>query len=301
MNIKLYISKKYTLKILSVICCCVIFIVSGFFLKFFANNNKNNNLTNNSENSTEFVKLPVIMYHFVLKNSNTKNKFTISENTFEEDLKYIKNNNYTTILVQDLINYTENKTNLPEKPILLTFDDGAYNNYLYAFPLAKKYNMKFVFSPICHETEKYSQINDENPNYSYANWTHIQEMSNSNLIEIQNHTYNLHSCKKSRLGCTKQKNESDTQYEEILTQDIQKAQNLIKNYTNFEPTAMFYPFGATSKNTDNIIKKLNFKASFLCEDKINIITRNPDCLYNLKRFLRKPGVSSEKFFNNFEK
>ena len=157
MNIKLYISKKYTLKILIVICCCVIFIVSGFFLKFFANNNKNNNLTNNSENSTEFVKLPVIMYHFVLKNSNTKNKFTISESTFEEDLKYIKNNNYTTILVQDLINYTENKTNLPEKPILLTFDDGAYNNYLYAFPLAKKYNMKFVFSPICHETEKYPE------------------------------------------------------------------------------------------------------------------------------------------------
>lgn len=290
-NIKLYINKKYIIKLLSIFMTVMssVIIMSKLCSDFFADNNINNS-----------VKLPIIMYHLVFKNTDNKNKFIISESTFEEDLKYIKNNNYTTILVRDLINYVENKCDLPEKPILLTFDDGAYNNYLYAFELAKKYNMKFVFSPICHEIEKYSKICDKNPKYAYATWENISEMSNSNLIEIQNHTYNLHSCKKPRIGCKKIMGESDEIYEKILTEDIQKAQDLIKNHTNCSPTAFVYPFGAISKNTNDIIKKLGFKSSFLCEDKINVITRNPECLYNLKRFLRKPGISSEKFFKKFE-
>ena len=121
----------------------------------------------------------------------------------------------------------ENKKELPKNPILLTFDDGAYNNYLYAFPLAKKYNAKFVFSPIGKEADRYEKNKDENPGYSHANWEKIIEMSKSGLVEIQNHTYNMHGSKKPRIGCTKAQNENDEKYKEVLTEDLLKEQKLI--------------------------------------------------------------------------
>lgn len=262
------------------------------------------NITSNAEeaeNCSCEKRLPVLMYHLILKNPGNSNKFIVSQNAFEEDLKYIKSHGYTTILVQDLIDYTENKKDLPEKPILLTFDDGAFNNYLYAFPLAKKYEVKFVFSPIAKEAERYTKAHDENPTYSHANWEKISEMSKSNLVEIQNHTYDMHSNKKSRIGCTKKRNESTEEYKQKLSEDIKKSQELISKNTGFTPTAFFYPYGAKSDCSEEILKSLGFKATFLCESKVNIISRNPECLFGLKRFIRPPGVATEKIFSKFEK
>ena len=247
------------------------------------------------------VNLPVLMYHLVLKNPKSKNKFTISQKTFENDLEYIKNNGYTTILVKDLIDYTEGKAELPEKPILLTFDDGAYNNYLYAFPLAKKYNIKFVFSPIAAEAERYSQIKDENPNYSHANWEQIREMSDSGLVEIQNHTYNMHCSKNPRVGCTKKFGESEETYKSKLSEDILKSQEMIEKNVGKKPIAFFYPFGACSKCSEKIIRGLGFKATFLCESRVNKISKNPESLFRLGRFIRPPDVPTEKVFSAFEK
>lgn len=262
------------------------------------------NITSNAEEAESCScekRLPILMYHLILKNPGNSNKFIVPQNAFEEDLKYIKSHGYTTILVQDLIDYTENKKDLPDKPILLTFDDGAFNNYLYAFPLAKKYEAKFVFSPIAKEAERYTTTHDENPTYSHANWGKISEMSKSGLVEIQNHTYNMHSNKKSRIGCTKKRSESNEEYKQKLSEDIKKSQELISKNTGFTPTAFFYPYGAKSDCSEEILKSLGFKATFLCESKVNIISQNPECLFGLKRFIRPPGVPTEKIFSKFEK
>lgn len=295
MHINLYIRKKFGLKMLALSLC---FFMSAMTFSYWTLSFRKSSEVSETQES---VRLPVLMYHLVLKNPGNKNKFIVSEATFEEDLKYIKENGYTTILVKDLIDYTEGKNDLPPKPILLTFDDGAYNNYLYAFPLAKKYNAKFVFSPICKESEKYSQVVDENPSYAHANWNHILEMSNSGLVEIQNHTYDMHRNNKTRLGCTKKSGESKDEYREKLTNDLHKAQEMIKQKSGVEPTAFFYPFGACSDCSEDIIRQIGFKATFLCESKVNYITRNPESLFRLHRFLRPPGVPSKKFFSTIEK
>lgn len=274
-------------------------IISTLAIILVISNIKSN--AEETENCSHEKRLPVLMYHLILKNPGNSNKFIVPQSVFEEDLKYIKNHGYTTILVQDLIDYTENKKELPEKPILLTFDDGAFNNYLYAFPLAKKYEAKFIFSPIAKEAERYTKAHDENPTYSHANWEKISEMSKSGLVEIQNHTYNMHSNKNSRIGCTKKRNESVEEYKQKLSEDIRKSQELISQNTGVTPTAFFYPYGAKSDCSEEILKSLGFKATFLCESKINIISRNPECLFGLKRFIRPPGVPTEKIFSKFEK
>lgn len=294
MRFTLYIKEKLKNKIVFSLIAIIISSISIFCISF------NSQKTSPSQENNTGIKLPVIMYHMILKNPKN-NKFIISEKDFKEDLKYINSNGYTTILVNDLIEYTEGKKELPSKPILLTFDDGAYNNYLYAFPLAKKYNAKFVFSPIAKEAEKYSAIKDEVPEYAHANWEKISEMSNSGIVEIQNHTYNMHSAKKPRIGCTQKNGESKEDYKNKLSKDLEKSQNLILEKTGSKPSAFFYPFGACSKCTEEIVKSLGFKATFICESRINTITKDPDCLFGLGRYLRPPGVPPKKFFSKWEK
>ena len=80
------------------------------------------------------VRVPVIMYHAVMDDASRLGKYVISPEELESDFKWLSENGYTAVLSEDLINYTENGAALPEKPILLTFDDGYYNNYLYAYP-----------------------------------------------------------------------------------------------------------------------------------------------------------------------
>lgn len=291
MHIGFYFKNKFKNK---VIFSLSILTISAFCISFHSQK------TSPSQEIAPEVKLPVVMYHMILKNPKN-NKFIISEKDFEEDLKYINENGYTTIFVKDLIEYTHEKKELPKKPILLTFDDGAFNNYLYAFPLAKKYNAKFVFSPIAKEADKYSKVKDESPEYAHANWERISEMSHSGLVEIQNHTYNMHCAKNPRIGCTKKSGESKDSYKNKLSKDLEKSQNLIYEKTGLKPCALFYPFGAYSECTEEIVKSLGFEATFICESKINTITKNPNCLFKLGRFLRPPGISAKKFFSKWEK
>lgn len=291
MHIKLFIKNNLKVKII-LFTALIILMASALVSNFYSVAPPRNQNTNPEEK-----KLPILMYHMILKNPQKENKFIISEKTFEEDLKYIKNNGFETILISDLIAFSRGEKDLPEKPILLTFDDGAYNNFLFAFPLAQKYGAKFVFSPIAKESERYTEIKDENPVYAHAGWEPIAKMSESGLVEIQNHTYNMHSCHNPRIGCKKRNDESLQNYEENLSEDLNKAQNLIEKNIGKRPTAFFYPFGAKSECSEKIIKSLGFKATFLCESKVNIIKKNcPESLFELGRFLRPPNVPSEVFF-----
>ena len=114
------------------------------------------------------VRVPVIMYHAVMDDASRLGKYVISPEELESDFKWLSENGYTAVLSEDLINYTENGAALPEKPILLTFDDGYYNNYLYAYPTAKRYGMKFVLSPIGKYADLYTETPDKSP-YSARN------------------------------------------------------------------------------------------------------------------------------------
>ena len=103
------------------------------------------------------------MYHGLVKDRRFQNVFSINPNVFEKDLKYLKENNYTPVLVKDLIAYVDDGVPLPERPVLITFDDGFYNNYIYAYPLLRQYDMKAVISIIGELADKATLITDQNP------------------------------------------------------------------------------------------------------------------------------------------
>lgn len=237
------------------------------------------------------VTLPIIMYHSVVDNAEKRGKFVITPEELETDLKYLVENGYETVFMSEVISYVESGTNLPEKPIVLTFDDGYYNNYCYLFPLLKKYNLKAVISIVGSFTDLYTQEADKNPEYAHLSWDNVNEMMDSGLVEFQNHSYNMHSTDKGRNGSKKKSGESAAEYKTALSDDLILLQNEFIEHTGYTPLVYTYPFGSVSEASFEIIKKLGFKASLSCENKTNYIKQgDKDGLYMLNRFIRTAGA-----------
>ncbi len=236
--------------------------------------------------------IPIIMYHQV-KNGGF-GKDVISPYEFENDLKYLSENNYNTITMNQLIDYVYDNKELPQNPIILTFDDGYLSTYKYVFSLLKKYNMKIVLSIIGISTDNFSKVFDDNINYAHMTWDQVKEMESSGYAEIQNHTYNLHSTCNKRIGCKQVINESMEDYEKLLIEDLTELQEKIKVVTGRTPNTFVYPYGVCSENTELIIKELGFKATLSCDFGVNLITKNHDKLFGLKRICRSHNQSINK-------
>jgi len=232
------------------------------------------------------------MYHQV-KNSGFGND-VISPDEFESDLKYLKENHYNTITMTQLIDYVHDKKELPPNPVILSFDDGYLSTYLNVYPLVKEYNMKIVLSVIGKSVDEFSKVCDENIEYSHVTWDEVKEMQHSGLVEIQSHSYNLHQISKGLYGCCQMDPESLENYEELLTNDINKLQEEILSITGNSPNTFTYPYGRYNDKIETIIKNLGFKATLTCKFGVNVIDNDPDTLYSLKRIRRAHNQSIQK-------
>src|SRR5947209_13414541 len=93
-------------------------------------------------NQSEKKNIPILMYHSIAWSSNPNFKqFTVSPFTFAEQMAYLYAQHYTPITVTRLVHAQSSNTSiLPEKPVVLTFDDGFADFFIGAFPVLKRYN-----------------------------------------------------------------------------------------------------------------------------------------------------------------
>ena len=237
---------------------------------------------------TDGVAVPIIMYHSILDNPSRQGDYVITPQQFESDLQYLQANGYTTVVMADLIAYVQEGKPLPDKAVVLTFDDGYYNNYHYAHPLLQQYGMCAVISPIGVWSEHYTTHPDQrnHDNYSHLTWEQLTEMVTSGTWEIQNHSYDLHHLDSGQKGAAKRKDESDEGYRLRLKNDLSTAQKLLVENVGDTPTTFAYPFGAISDISQEVLTEMGFCASLSCEERIPILTRDPACLWKLGRYLR---------------
>lgn len=271
--------------------------VTGMIVHFKLNLSQETAMAAAVQDSREQVNLPILMYHGITDDPAQVKEYVISSAMLEEDLKWLKENGYTTVSIAQLADYTENGAKLPEKPILLTFDDGYCNNYTRAFPLLQKYNAKAVISVIGSESDISSSTMYRDCDHSNISWGEAAIMAGSGLIEIGSHTYDLHDNTGGRKGADKKAGESQEDYRKVLMQDLLKNQQKIKEATGQDALVFAWPLGAypLDGSANSILKELGFKASLTSYQIMNTIEKgNPDSLYGLKRFLRTPDFSLTK-------
>ena len=91
--------------------------------------------------------IPVLTYHrvasdFAKENHHSDNNLAIAERNFEEQMNWLDENGYTTVSSWELHEWMDGRLFLPEKSIMLTFDDGFYETYHVAYPILRKHNFK---------------------------------------------------------------------------------------------------------------------------------------------------------------
>lgn len=241
------------------------------------------------------VRLPILMYHSILKDADRAGSYVVSPQTLENDLSYLKQRGFNTVTVCQLIDYVYHGAALPENPIMITFDDGHYNNLVYALPILERLDMTAVLSIVGEYTDRYTEHPDPNPNYGYLSWEETIKLERSSRFEIQNHSYNMHSSAK-RKGVLRLAGESEQNYERTLSQDVTAVQNMMEQRLGHAATAFTYPLGLLDEQSERVLKKLGFKCTLSCHEKINVIS-TPDSLFRLGRFNRPSGIDTKQFMD----
>lgn len=262
----------------------------------------------NAETTEDSVQVPILMYHGLTTKESQINDYFIPVEVFKSDLAYLRQHDYTAVTMTELIDFVYDKTGtvtLPSKPVVLTFDDGYYNNYKYASPLLSEYGMKAVLSVIGDACERESSVEYQTEDYGEVTWNQIRELSESGLWEIQNHTWNLHENNGGRKGASQMEGEDFSSYQAMLITDLSLLQNRLEVVTGVQPNTFTWPYGAQSETGSDgtsvrgLLKKLGFQASLSCRSGVNTVTRgDTEGLFLLKRNLRKPGIGIEELLSS---
>lgn len=269
------------------LCVGFLFCVQNGASSCFANDS-------NSVQSQNTIKCPIIMYHSTAPNIVAK--YNTKPKLLEEDLLYLKSNGYNPVFLSQVVDYCKNNTPLPKKPIVITFDDGYTNNFKFAFDILKKHNIKSTHSIIGAFTDNNYQNGVLKPTNSHMDYTQLNKMKESGIVEFGNHTYDLHKIKGARFGVKKYKHESVVDYSNMLKADLQKCQNALINNIGVEPKVFCYPFGAYNDIAKEVIIQMGFDCALICTEGINNLDDNLD-LYELKRFNRDNTKPTKEFFN----
>lgn len=238
------------------------------------------------------VKLPVLMYHTVL-NGRT-GRYIVSQKQLESDISAILEAGYTFVSAEEVIAYSEGRGELPEKPIMITFDDGHYNNMYYGLPLFQKYNVRVLFNVIGRFSENSSTNGDDsNPNYSHLTWGQIGELYSTGLVTFGNHTWNMHNYK-PRFGISRMCGESDAEYEAALKDDAKKLNDKYEEVIGVRSEVFAYPFGKYSKEARTVLQTEGYKMFLTCNEGVSEIKYGvPSSIRQLKRLNREGSYSTE--------
>ena len=195
--------------------------------------------------------LPVLMYHHMVPDGQDCNDMTVTPGKFRSDLDTILAKGYTPVLPRELAA----GESLPEKPILITFDDGYRSNYELLFPLLQAYQMKAVVSIMVYMQD----VSADN----FLSWDMCREMQASGLVEIASHTYALHNLEqngdyfaKGVNGIQRKTGESSWQFQMRVLTDLKKSRDILQRELGTAPQLFAYPYGETEPDAEAYLRRL---------------------------------------------
>jgi len=180
--------------------------------------------------------IPVLMYHSIeYEKGNTAR---LPKEKFKEQMKYLKENNYTTLSLEEAYDFFISNKPIPEKAVVLTFDDGYVDNYVEAFPILKELEFKATFFVI-------TDLVDKIP--SYMNLVQLKELQASGM-DIESHTVNHEHL--NQLSYEKQ------------VKTLKESKEFLEKSLNKKIQYFAYPYGEFTEETLVAVKETGYKMAF---------------------------------------
>lgn len=243
----------------------------------------------------------VISYHDVLDvppgDSNPLST-AVSTSNLDAQFAWLKKNGYRVVAVQDLLDAAEGRKSLPEKSIVLIFDDGYLSFYTKVLPLLKKYRYHAVAAVVGRWLEK-DGAQDMPPRDNLMTWEQILEAARSGLVEVASHSYDLHhgipgnpqgnlqAAAVTRLyDPASGRYESDGDYRRRIGEELRRSAEFVFQHTGQRPRLMVWPYGEYNEITLEAAQEAGMQLTVSLRDGVNtladlpamrrmLITRNP--------------------------
>ncbi len=177
----------------------------------------------------------VLEYHDFTDDPAKTTDYTMTTDALRRDLDWLRDHGYTTILPRELAaGRCDDGSPLPEKPVLLTFDDGYASNYTLAYPILQEYGAKATISLIT------ARIDAGKP--GFLSWEQCREMAASGLVELASHTNDYH-IREEVLGINRMDGETEAEYGARVFPDLETSIERIEVETGQTVTTFTYPLG----------------------------------------------------------
>jgi len=207
-------------------------------------------------------------------------QYTTSTHNLASHFDWLRAHGYHVISLQQLVNARTGQGTLPDKAVLLTFDDGLSSVYTKAFPLLKAFKYPAVVAVVGAWADLPADGKVENgahPFYreDFATWDELREMQDSGLVEIASHTFDQHhgipanpqgnlipAVVTHAYSPSTRTYESDAEYAERLRADLAHSSDEIRLKLGHAPRALMWPYGAYTQLSDSIALSVGMQITF---------------------------------------
>ncbi|MBH5317699.1 polysaccharide deacetylase family protein [Paenibacillus sp. GSMTC-2017] len=255
--------------------------------------------------ASEKKEIPILVYHHIDDDPYEPNSLITPPAKFKSDMEAVKAAGFNAVLISDLIDYVDGKKELPDNPVAITFDDGYLSNYEYAYPVLKELDMNATISIIGWSVGRNEHRLPGKQFYPHFTWDQAREMEKSGVIDIQNHTFDMHETNPDdpnvRNGVLSKQEETAGEYSKNFITDVDKMAGQIEQFIGGEVTIFTYPFGYYSHQSEQMLKDLGYRSTLTVKTGISVIEKgNPESLFALKRINGGPEVPSEKLVKQLQ-
>lgn len=221
------------------------------------------------------MSIPVLMYHAL---DEQRSAISIPPSVFERQMKALHEGGFSVITLSDLVSKLQSGEALPERSVVITFDDGFEGVYTHGLPILQRYGFPatvFLVAGYCGKTNDWPSQPAGIPRLPLSDWPHIQEMERYG-IEFGAHTHSH-----PRL---------DRLPPDELEREIVESKAIIEDKLGHEVNHFAYPYG---RHNDVSAEMVSRTYSSACTTYLSMVTSesNPLALERVEAlYLQSPRL-----------
>ncbi|SHH20862.1 Polysaccharide deacetylase [Desulforamulus hydrothermalis Lam5 = DSM 18033] len=231
--------------------------------------------------------IPILMYHKVNPDPRTGGLgLRVPPDKFEWQMRYLSKNGYQTVSLEDVIDHFEKGKHLPDKPVVITFDDGYKDNYQFAYPIMKQYGFTgtvFVVSKAIGNTNFFDVEKKLQPANKMMDWHEIRELAEAGF------TIGAHTVDHPHLAEVPP---------EVARHQIEESKRALEHGLQKPVTVFAYPYGSYNDTVSELVKQAGYRAAVTTRLGLAKAGDNP---FQLRRIRVTGHYSNEKFIEELHK